>query len=69
MTEANESLQAPDYNGLKAVFINRTLTPSPSFSHTECLMTVARDVKIAEIFYFLVHFTSFSNNRAFISSP
>jgi hypothetical protein len=69
MTEANENQQSPDYNGLKAVFINCTLTPSPSFSHTECLMTVVRDVKIVKIFYFLVPFASFSNNRAFISSP
>lgn len=44
MTEVNERLQAPDYNGLKAVFINCTLTPSPSFSHTECLMAVVRDI-------------------------
>lgn len=34
----------PDYTGLNAVFINTTLSPSPTDSHTETLMDVARDI-------------------------
>lgn len=44
MTDAKESLKPPDYSGLNAVFINCTLKPSPSFSHTECLMDVVREI-------------------------
>ena len=44
MTEANGNQQAPDYNGLQAAFINCTLTPSPAFSHTECLMAVIQAI-------------------------
>jgi len=44
MTDAKKATQVPDYSGLKAVFINCTLTPSPSFSHTECLMDVVRTI-------------------------
>ena len=34
----------PDYQGLSAVFINTTLTPSPKDSHTDMLMDVVRDI-------------------------
>lgn len=44
MTDAKEAPNAPDYSGLKAVFINCTLKPSPSFSHTECLMDVVQKI-------------------------
>lgn len=33
-----------DFSGLKAVFINCTLKPSPQLSHTEGLMTVAMEI-------------------------
>ena len=46
MTGAKEAPQAPDYHGPKAVFINCTLTPSPSFSHTGCLMDVVRSIMV-----------------------
>lgn len=36
----NDTEKAPDYSGLKAMFINCTLTPSPKESHTETLMDV-----------------------------
>ncbi len=35
-----DGIRKPDYSGLKAVFINCTLTPSPAFSHTGCLMDI-----------------------------
>ena len=44
MTSKNSVSQKPDYSGMKAVFINCTLTPSPAFSHTECLMDVVRKI-------------------------
>ncbi|MGB7409113.1 MAG: flavodoxin family protein [Pontixanthobacter sp.] len=37
-------LHRPDYSGLKAVFINTTLTPSPKGSHTDTLMDLVRDI-------------------------
>jgi multimeric flavodoxin WrbA len=33
-----------DFSGLKAVFVNCTLKPSPQLSHTEGLMTVAMEI-------------------------
>jgi len=39
-----ETQQKPDYTGLKAVFINTTLTPSPKESHTDTLMDVVREI-------------------------
>lgn len=39
-----ESASKPDYTGLKAVFINCTLKPSPQESHTDLLMDVVREI-------------------------
>ena len=38
------SAKKPDYSGLKAVFINCTLTPSPRPSHTDTLMDVVQEI-------------------------
>ncbi len=43
MSKASES-KVPNYSGLKTVFINCTLTPSPKSSHTDTLMDVVRDI-------------------------
>ncbi len=44
MTSKDNVSKKPDYSGMKAVFINCTLTPSPAFSHTECLMDVVQKI-------------------------